>query len=483
MVKKFLFTLCVAVWCCRILAQPAVITGNAKTYAGDTLKFYAVSDYISKTEKVIASAPVDEDGNFTFKISGLDKTIMGYIDLTVFKGVVLVQPKCNLQIVLPVKQQLAIEDRLNPYFRPEKFYIKCLNCADNDLNKVIPEFDIMYNQALNTVFYSFQNVSKAYVDSVENVIAAKFPFNDKFFTDYRDYKFALFDYTAYRRTKDDIVSKMFSSREVLDNNPAYAELFNEMFVNPLSDTKSSIIRVQGLYSGIYDRSYTTLKRILLSDPKVSGNDRLADYVILKGLYDSYYADTFPKEYIVAVTDSFALMSPNKEFRPIAQTLSYKFTRLMNGFNAPDFNLKDFKGNVFSLKGQNKFVYITFFNPMSYTAQSEFGLLKKIRTEFSPDVLQIVTIFVSQDYNDMKKFMDDNPDCTWPVVWYNDDMQLLKDYNIRAYPSYYMTSPDGKLVMNPAPAPTEYFEPKFASLVRSWKVDQARRSSADGKTLR
>ena len=153
-----------------------------------------------------------------------------------------------------------------------------------------------------SIFYSFQNVSKAYVDSVENVIAAKFPFNDKFFTDYRDYKFALFDYTAYRRTKDDIVSKMFSSREVLDNNPAYAELFNEMFVNPLSDTKSSIIRVQGLYSGIYDRSYTTLKRILLSDQKVSGNDRLADYVILKGLYDSYYADTFPKEYIVAVTD-------------------------------------------------------------------------------------------------------------------------------------------------------------------------------------
>ena len=483
MVKKLLFTLLAAVWCCRILAQPAVISGNAKTYAGDTLNIYAVSDFISKSEKVIASAPVDKDGNFTFRIAGVDHTLMGYIDLTVFKGVVIIQPKCNLQIVLPLKQQLAIEDRLNPYFKPEKYYIKCINCAENDLNVVIPEFDRLYNQALNKIFYSFKNVSKAYVDSVEKAISAKISSTDKFFTDYRDYKFAMFDYTAYRRTKEDIVTKMFSSREVLNNNPAYTELFDEMFVNPLSGAKSSIISVQGLYSGIYDRSYNTLKRILITDPKVAGNDRLADYVILKGLHDSYYADTFPKEYIVAVADSFALMSPNKDFRPIAQRLSQKFTRMMIGFAAPDFSLKDFKGNVFTLHEQTKFVYITFFNPMSYTAQSEFGLLKKIRTEFPPDVLQMVTVFVSQDYKDLEKFMESNPDCTWPVVWYNNDMQLLKDYNIRAYPSYYMTSPDGKLVMNPAPAPTEYFEPKFASLVRSWKVDQARRSRDEGQTLR
>ncbi len=157
---------------------------------------------------------------------------------------------------------------------------------------------------------------------------------------------------------------------------------------------------------------------------------------------------------------------------------------MKGYFAPDFNLKDFKGNIFSLREQNKFVYITFFNPMSYTAQSEFELLKKIRSEFPPDVLQIITVFVSQDYSDMKQFMAKNPDCNWPVVWYNGDTQLLKDYNIRAYPSYYMTSPDGKLIMNPAPAPTEYFESKFANLVRDWKIEQTRRQYRDdNKSLR
>jgi len=484
MVKKFFSTVCALIVCSCSIAQTAIISGNAKTYAGDTLKMYSVCDYISKTERIVATAPVDAEGNFTFKVNALASTIMAYIDLTVFKGVLFVEPKSNLQIVLPVKQQLAIEDRLNPYFKPEMFYIKCLNLSEKDLNAVVPAFDREYNQALNKIFYSFKNVSKAYVDSVEKIISDKCKSQDKFFTDYRDYKFAMFDYTAYRRSKDDIVNKLFSSREVLINNPAYAELFDEVFANPLSGNRATVISVQGLYTGIYDKSYKTLKRILLTDPKINGNDRLADYVLLKGLGDSYYSDTFPKENIVAVVDSFALMSSHADFKPIAKTLSQKFTKLMTGYFAPDFNLKDFKGNIFSLREQNKFVYITFFNPMSYTAQSEFELLKKIRSEFPPDVLQIVTVFVSQDYSDMKQFMAKNPDCNWPVVWYNGDTQLLKDYNIRAYPSYYMTSPDGKLIMNPAPAPTEYFEPKFANLVRDWKIEQTRRQYRDdNKSLR
>ncbi|MBP5503628.1 MAG: redoxin domain-containing protein [Bacteroidales bacterium] len=484
MVKKIFATVCAIIICSFAIAQTAVISGNAKSYAGDTLCMYAVTDYISKTEKLIATAPVNAEGDFSFKIQGVDHTFMAYIDLTVFKGVVIVQPKANITIGLPKKQQLAIEDRLNPYFKPEKFYVFSVSASLDDLNNAIPMFDREYNLALNKVFYSFQGVSKAYVDSVEAKITAEVPASDKFFTDYREYKYALFDHTAYRRNKNDILQKLFTSRDVLVNNPAYNELFDELFVNPLSGGKASVITVQGLYAGIYDKSYHTLKRILLTDPALSGNERLADYVILKGLSDSYYADTFPKENIVAVADSFAIMSKNADFRPIAQRLSEKFKRLLTGFSAPDFCLKDVKGNAFTLSEQKKFVYITFFNPMSYTAQSEFEFLKKIRSEFPTDVLQIVTVFVSQSYKEMEEFMTKNPDCTWPVVWYNDNTQLLKDYNIRAYPSYYMTGPDGRLVMNPAPAPTEYFEAKFSKLVRDWKIEQTRRQYRDdGKTLR
>ena len=96
--------------------------------------------------------------------------------------------------------------------------------------------------------------------------------------------------------------------------------------------------------GIYDKSYNTLKHILMSDKKLSGNDLLTDYVILKGLYDSYYCDEYPKEYLIAVTDSLMLNSKHKQVKEIAQSLSQKFTKLMVGYPAPQFSLKDQNGN-------------------------------------------------------------------------------------------------------------------------------------------
>lgn len=463
-------------------AQTDVVSGNAKTYAGDTLKMYSIDDYITKNETLISTAIVDADGNFSFEVKVKD-VVLAYIDLTVFKGLIFLQPNRKQVIVLPEKQRIAIQDQLNPYFRKTEFYVKMLNKDNDDLNYLIPAFDKLYNQSMTEVYYTRRRYTKASTDSIENYLSSQFVSSNAYFSEYKKYRFALLDYTAYHRSKDDIVKQLFTNQEILQNNPAYSELFDELFSNIFTNGKTSAISIPGLYKCIYDKSYYSLRKTLQADPKVS-TERFADYLILKGLKDSYYSDSFPKDALVAVADSLATGSKSKDFKKIAALLSERFTTLLCGYSAPDINLSDIANNEYNLqKSSGKFVYLTFYNPNSYSAISDLELIKQVRKDFPAEVLDIVTIIVSQDKNDVQKFVESNKDINWKVLWYNFDTELIKNYNIKAFPTYYLINPNGILVMNPAPSPQEYFNEKFTAIFRNWKNEQYRQQYRDNKGVK
>jgi hypothetical protein len=46
------------------------------------------------------------------------------------------------------------------------------------------------------------------------------------------------------------------------------------------------------------------------------------------------------------------------------------------------------------------------------------------------------------------------------------MEIIDQYDVRAYPTYYLIGPSGKLQMSPAPSPAEGFESQLFKLMRS-----------------
>jgi thioredoxin-related protein len=44
--------------------------------------------------------------------------------------------------------------------------------------------------------------------------------------------------------------------------------------------------------------------------------------------------------------------------------------------------------------------------------------------------------------------------------------LLKQYKIKAYPTYYLIDPDGNFLFSPAPSPAENFESVFRNILLS-----------------
>ncbi len=99
------------------------------------------------------------------------------------------------------------------------------------------------------------------------------------------------------------------------------------------------------------------------------------------------------------------------------------------------------------------------------------------------MMEIVTVFVSQSKDDMKKMLETDKEIKWKFLWYGFDNQLLKNYDVRAYPMYYLVNPEGNLVMNPAPSPQEDFTSKFSALYRNWKNDQYRNQYRENQGIK
>ena len=82
-----------------------------------------------------------------------------------------------------------------------------------------------------------------------------------------------------------------------------------------------------------------------------------------------------------------------------------------------------------------------------------------------DKLEIVTIAVDTDINDLKHFLGQNK-YKWTFLHYGNKPDIVKDFDIRAYPTYFLVGPDKRLVISPAQSPNENFEQLFFKLLRS-----------------
>ena len=58
------------------------------------------------------------------------------------------------------------------------------------------------------------------------------------------------------------------------------------------------------------------------------------------------------------------------------------------------------------------------------------------------------------------------DYNWIFLHFGNQVDILKNYDIRAYPTYFLIGPDGKLIYSPAASPSENFELFLFQAMRS-----------------
>jgi len=445
-------------------SRNVILHGNAPSYAGCEIVFNRYTDWITKGEEEIGRCPVDTNGDFTVSLD-LEQITFVFSHLGIYKAFLYAEPDKSYEILLPERTDKNPEDELNPYFIESRIQLGTADVSADDINFMIRMFNDAYNPYYNKHIINFINNDdfselNADIERLEKPFAGS---GNGFFNRYREYRYGLLRHLAYQQKSKSISEEYFRKKPVLFNNPAFMELFTQVY-----DKYFVFFGMTDKGSRIYNdintlESYDDLKNTLLKD-NVFYNDTIVELVILLNIYNEFYSDNFSRTGLLAVLDTLIIHTGVEQNRQIGETIKAKITRLLSGYYPPAFELYDADSNIVGLDDlKGKYVYLNFCTSLSYTCLGEFELLKGLYERYK-EKLEIVTIDVEAHHTAFKDFQK-NKNWNWKFLYYSNQPQILKDYDIRAYPTYFLIGPDGKLIYSPSPSPAENFE---AYLVKAMK---------------
>lgn len=432
------------------------LKGNIPEYAGDELTFLAYSDLITYTEKELCTTIVDEHGDFSCSFE-VDQTRYVFLHLGVYEAFVFVEPGKEYELLFPEKEEKSIIDELNPYFEPVLYHLGVENTSEEELNYQLAYFDDVYTKVINENAYLIYSKSKDLnVDSSLQKLDSIFSEVDHpFFRDFKKYRFASFRHISYQEKMKSISNTYYLNQKILYHNPAYMELFNQVYDKYFQYFGRTEYGSR-IYKDISElKSITSLKQTLGKD-SILTNDRLKELVILKCLHDEFYHDKFPRSAMLVVLDSLTIQTEIPEHKIIAQNIRKKVTKLLVGHKPPEFKLYDKDSNLVSLDTyRGRYVYMGFCTTISYACIQEYDKLQRLH-ELHQDYYEIIVLSMDESLNHMKRFIE-KKGYTYTFLHYGNQPEVFKDYDIRAFPTYYFIDKEGRLLMSPAPAPDEKIE--------------------------
>lgn len=448
-----------------LLGAKVRIIGCDTGYVDSKLILRIYEEYITYQEKILAEAIPDEKGCFYLEFP-LERTSLVFLHLGKYFVYMYAEPGNSYHIHLPPRADKTEADRLNPYFTEEEVHLLPETEDLYELNHLIARFDSIYGPYYSQFALSvYSPPDPILADTAVVSIFRHFEgISHPYFSDYLLYKTGILRFIASQYKARSLSAMYFRNHPVLFENPAYMELFHRIY-----DSYFSYFGRTETGKAIYDvinhnQSYTTLCQILAADEVFEG-DTLRDLVILKNLHDEFYRNSFNRNAIIHVLDSFRLQGQVAMFWPVAANILKKVTQLMAGYPPPAFRLQDSQGNLKSLEDfKGRYVYLNFCYTSSYSCLREFEMLNTIYKKLK-GYFEIVTILADPTLQKVTDFLNQN-DYSWSFLHYGQQPDILKDYDIRAFPTYFLIGPDGKLILSPAPSPAENFQQTLFNVMRS-----------------
>jgi hypothetical protein len=442
-----------------------VVEGAHETWAHAETKIWYYDDYISGHRHTIENLVLSDSGAFRVAFP-LDRTRQLFVESGALEGTLFAVPGQHYKLKLPKHQSIDREDELNPYFQPLRFYFGLDNSYATELNHLIAEFDYIYQDYIVNNFSQIRRQRRnSGVDEMIHFLDSLFQKGDSipFFRGYKKYKTADLRKLAYIHDNNYVIRDYFLNQPILYNNPAYCELFNKIFANYLETYMSTRdgrnIGYDVARAKSYRRAMSTLNNNL-----ALRNDTLRELVLIKGLNDALYKNTFPKSSVFQTLDSVRLQTTVLEHKKIVENVISRAKMLRKGFPPPAFTIKMGDSLSFEMPSKNeKFVYLTFIDVESFAVQKVLPELNVLADKHDK-ILDVVSINMGSSYVKAREYFKAHG-YNWKLLDGNSEAGLRQAYNIKAFPMFFLIDPEGKLAMHPTPSPENHFEWYFFNLIK------------------
>lgn len=434
----------------------ARVEGVAPSYAGRALRAEVLDDYITGHLETVGTDTVGPSGTFVIDLSITEPRLVRF-ELGVYLCYFFIEPGEHFSIGLPTLREKSEAERLNPYFEPVELQLKQLGGDSTSLNARIAAYDHVFSNAVGSVLPRLREKNaKELVDSAwKTILVDTSAIDNPFLRDYIRYRQGFYIYLTHMNDHGVkyISDNYFRGHPVLYNNPAYMDLFTLVYDRYfLFHGRTS----QGHQIGraiSQQQSLTALRGVLRQNQNLGAGGPLEEMVILKGLHDEFFSDNFSRRALSVILDSLYHQTEYMQHKSIAMYIRERITRLLPGFVPRPFALQDVYGKTHTmLDYRGKLILLMFCSTASYSSIQDFALVERILQMYGEHMV-VLAICVDKRKETIEQFVK-NSNYPWPFLYYGTDPDLIRDYDVRAYPTYFLLDEDGKLLHSPAPSPRE-----------------------------
>ncbi len=436
-----------------VFSQNIKITGKIQKSGAKSealVRLMTFNDMLTLEQTTISETKSDKEGNFKIE-ANIDEITLAQIAVDLERVDILLKPNSTYEVEINIPER---EDNIS-YFEQQVPTIKIINSTDDDLYYQYHMSEIIIDDFLLNNFnqlYRGRNISLLNnLDiEIENNIGK---LKSDFVKNNLRYRKAAMQMVVNNDNGKKVINQYFNKQDILYSQPAYMNLFQEVFANYLSSIQfnPSYLR-QHLYSS-YD---SFLKYIKENDAFLAENQDLAEIIIAWDLKRLYYELPDYKKQILNYLNIIHQNTKNQKNKAIVSDIIKQINRLSFNTDAPTFSLTDKDGNT--IKSDNfkdGMVLLQFVNQVSSMTEHQFNTLYEFSQQWN-DTIQIVTIATKESFDDFRQ-MFDNKSYKWELLNLGDDILLLEKYQIKTFPDYIILGKNNKIGMAPAPSPDQYLD--------------------------
>lgn len=403
-----------------IAKSEIILTGTAQHFAGKRISIYEYEDFFTRTRVEMQNSLINAAGDFTINYPLVNPR---YIEISlneIFSGL-YVRPHFNYQIFF--NESGKVEQVI----------------SNDDTNTVLKAFE-----EVDFALYKYQK-KKIYADKIELFVQeqkGKLRYN-AFLNTILTYRIARREYWICE-SKGDIAHANRMESELLLNKPINNDIPDYFyFLKAYTYGRQNTLALRRTPFNGKD-----LIKTFLDEGRAIPNDSIQQFAILTILEKAYQSDwgrPIPKGRINQLIDSLAQVAVSPEVENTAKLILRKNNSLRAGDGVEDFLFETSKGqslNLSSLKG--KYVLIDFWFVGCSSCIENFPRLKKLK-ENHESRLEIVSLTPYDTKERINTFLNKHSQYDWLFSPINKKSELLDYFNILYYPTYYLISPEGKLI--------------------------------------